>query len=338
MAALIDDLTTLLVSNSRRSINDNLNWVMLSNGAADPNDNVIFFGFEGKATVPSFVAKVPRLPSNGRILREEYDRLVEVWGLLGKDASLLVPEPLAFFDVGQQQVSVISFVRGDGLLFSSKKKLWHDPIQVLNLSKTVAGALRELHEKTAKEVADVVSIPTDFLENLELFKKIYTPTAEESLAFSELEQYFARHSVHYQTLLHGDFWHGNIIRSSQHGTLIFVDWQHSRWSSDVSADVYMFLMAGALSASRGSPEERASLTAKLLVNWQQEIFPAYLAAYGPTERYSLLPPRLGMQVCCIEKAVRSIRDFGYNQFDDLIWRNLLTELVNIPKDGFLDGS
>jgi hypothetical protein len=96
-------------------------------------------------------------------------------------------------------------------------------------------------------------------------------------------------------------------------------------------------MAGALATSHGSPEERAHSTVKVLMEWRQNILPAYLAAYGNVDRYSLLPARLGMLVCCVEKAVRSIRDFGYNQFDDLIWRNLLTELVNIPDDGFFDG-
>ena len=334
---LIDNLTTSLIANSRRPIKDDLNWVMLSNGAADLNDNVIFFGFEGKGVEPSFVAKVPRLPSNGWIIQAEYERLVNVWNLLGDSAYLHLPEPIALFDIGRQRVLVISYVRGEGLLFSSKKRLWHDPAQVMELSLTVAHSLREMHDKAEKELAENERVPSDFLQNLELFKQIYKPTEKESLTFVELASHFENRNGKYKTLVHGDFWHGNIIRGSLHNTLIFVDWQHSRWSQDVSTDVYLFLMAGALATSHGSPEERARSTVKVLMEWRQNILPAYLAAYGNVDRYSLLPARLGMLVCCVEKAVRSIRDFGYNQFDDLIWRNLLTELVNIPNDGFFDG-
>ncbi len=335
--SFIDSLTTSVLSTSRHPIKNDLNWLMLSNGAADLNDNIIFFGFEGNNIEPSFVAKVPRLPSNGWIVQTEYDRLVDMWRLLGEDAPLHLPEPVALFDVGEQRVLVISYIRGEGLLFSAKKKLWHDPERVLELSLDVARSLRELHDSAAVKLEDHEQVPSDFLQKLEIFKQIFAPAEKETQVLLELARRFENQAGNYRTLVHGDVWHGNIIRGSAHNTLIFVDWQYSRWSRDVNLDVYLFLLAGALTVSRGSPQERARSTIKVFMEWRQKIIPAYLTAYGAVDRFSLLPARYGMLVCCVEKAVRAVHDFGYNQFDGLIWRNLFSELVNIPDSGFFDG-
>lgn len=335
--SFIDSLTTSVLSNSRHLIKNDLNWLMLSNGAADLNDNVIFFGFEGNHAEPSFVAKVPRLPANGWIVQTEYARLVDMWRLLGEDALLHLPEPVALFDVGEQRVLVISYVRGEGLLFSAKKRMWHDPALVLELSLDVAHSLRELHNRAEVKLEDHELVPSDFLQKLEMFKQIFTPAEKETQVLSELAHRFENQVGNYKTLIHGDVWHGNIIRGSAQNTLIFVDWQYSRWSRDVNLDVYLFLLAGALTVSRGSAEERARSTTKVLMGWRQKIIPAYLNAYGAVDRFSLLSARYGMLVCCVEKAVRAVHDFGYNQFDGLIWRNLLTELINIPDGGFFDG-
>jgi hypothetical protein len=120
---------------------------------------------------------------------------------------------------------------------------------------------------------------------------------------------------------------------------MFIDWQYSHWSTDVSLDVYLFLMAGALaSVSQGSADEQARAAKDVLLKWRPQIIPAFLAAYGAADRFSLLPAKYGMLVCCVEKAVRTVLDFGYNQSDDATWRSLFSELINIPADsGFYDG-
>ena len=333
----INSLTSFVVTNSRRPITERLNWLLLSNGAADLNDNIIFFGFEGQRKEPSFVAKVPRLPANSWIVQTEYERLLEIWNLLGDDAPLYLPEPIALFDVGRQRVLVISYIQGDGLLFSAKKKLWHDPAQVMKLSLQVAPALRMLHDKAARKLEAGEQVPNDFLKKLEIFNEIFPLSEKEKKILAEMAEGFAKQTGTHKTLTHGDIWHGNIIRGQTQGSLIFVDWQFSRWSRDVNLDVYMFLLAGALTLSHGSPQERARLTAKALMDWRREIIPAYLNAYGRADQFSLLPARYGMLVCCVEKAVRAVHDFGYNQVDGLLWRNLLTELINLPDNGFYDG-
>jgi hypothetical protein len=45
----------------------------------------------------------------------------------------------------------------------------------------------------------------------------------------------------------------------------------------------------------------------------------------------LLPQKQGMLLCCMEKAVRSAREFGYSHPDDRLWRYLFAELQNWPE-------
>ena len=335
--SLVGDLTPLLLSHSRRPIHGKVDWLLLSNGAADLNDNVIFFGFEDNDALPSYVAKVPRLPGNGWIVRTEYERLVELWNRMGVEAADYVPEPLALFQAGQQQVLVISYVRGEGLLYSAKKRLWHDPKRVLALSREAALSLRTLHDRVSFSLDNREKASSDFSRKAEAFIKIYSPSDEELRALSELTGCYMAQTANFRTMIQGDFWHGNIIRDAAHGNLVFVDWQYARWSTDVSLDVYLFLLAGAVAVSQGSSDkERAQSAMNVLRQWRSEIIPAYLAVYGAAERFSLLPARYGMMLCCVEKAVRAVLDFGYNQSDDMIWRNLFTELAMTDR-GLFDG-
>ena len=335
--SLFENLTPLLLSNSSCSMPDNVNWLMLSNGAADLNDNVIFYGFEGKCAEPSFVAKVPRLPNNARVIKTEYECLTELFSRMGVDAVKYLPEPLAFFEAGKQSVLVISYVRGEGLLYSAKKKLWHDPERVLVLSQEVAISLRRLHDKISERLTDNEKISLDFHRKIESFVDIYKPVSYERNALLMLADRYSAQITNCKTMIQGDFWHGNIIRSSEFNSLVFIDWQYAHWSTDVSLDVYLFLLAGAVAISQGSDKERARSTIDTLRQWQSKVIPAYLAAYGEVKGFSLLPVKYGMMLCCVEKAVRPTLVFGCKQSDDLIWRNLFTELVNISDDGFLNG-
>jgi hypothetical protein len=62
------------------------------------------------------------------------------------------------------------------------------------------------------------------------------------------------------------------------------------------------------------------------------MIPEYLSAYGKPNHYGLLPPKQGMLLCCVEKAVRSALEFGYSHPDDALWRSLFTELMNWPDE------
>ena len=112
-----------------------------------------------------------------------------------------------------------------------------------------------------------------------------------------------------------------------------MDWQFAHWSGDVSMDLYLFILAAALSACpQGSQAERAHNAAQLLAIWRSQVIPAYLMAYGQPEGYLLLPPKLGMLAACVEKAVRPVLDFGYSHPDDRMWKSLYSEIVNWPDD------
>ena len=336
MQSLPHELTSLLVLHSHRPIQGNILWLMLSNGAADLNDNIIFFGFEDDRNEPSFVAKIPRLSKNRRIIQTEYECLMELWGRMGVDAANYVPEPLAMFQVDKQPVLVISYVSGEGLVYSAKSGLWHNPETVLKLSQVVAHSLRRMHDNVSTLVEDGEFFLSDFDRKVKAFIEIYSPTINEKKALSQLTDHYRLKSAKYKTLIQGDLWHGNIIRNGTGNNLMFIDWQYARWSTDVSLDVYMFLLAGAISISEGSDAERASFTMDILRKWRTTVIPAHLAAYGPVDRFTVLPVRYGMMLCCVEKAARAILDFGYHQSDDLIWRNLFSELANDSVNGLFD--
>jgi len=341
--AFVDTLMSYILSLRRQGrplFSPPIQWVILSNGDADFHDSIIFFGFEGTKSEPSLVVKVPRLPENGWALQVEYDRLVELWEHLGAEAVFRLPEPIAMVTLEKQPALVISYLPGESLLRSSKGKLWGNSEKVLALAVGAAQSLRDLNDRTATQLGDGERVPTDFQQKVEKFKKIYILTEHEDQILVSLVKHtesvaaMASHKV----LIQGDFWHGNMIRNAVYGNLMFVDWQYSLWSTDVSLDVYLFLLAGALAATpQGSVEERARETMEVLLQWRPKIIPAYLDAYGRPDRYTLLPARYGMLVCCVEKAVRSSLDCGYNQADAAIWRLLFAELINLPEgNGFYD--
>jgi hypothetical protein len=108
----------------------------------------------------------------------------------------------------------------------------------------------------------------------------------------------------------------------------------------VSEDVYLFILASALTAARQeSQTEPAGHAAEILLRWRSRVIPAYLEAYGQPSEYVLLPLKEGMLAACVEKAVRPALDFGYSHPDDIMWRRLFGELVKWPgKNWTLPGS
>jgi hypothetical protein len=175
----------------------------------------------------------------------------------------------------------------------------------------------------------------DFQPKARKFRELFELSAEEDRALSELVQRVndGLSKASHKLLIQGDFWHGNMIRDRARGSLMFVDWQFARWSADVSLDIYFFLLAGALGATRDAAvTERARLAYQLLCDWRADVIPAYLASYGAPEHYVLLPQKYGMLLCCVEKAVRSALEFGYSHPDDLMWRSLFRELLQWPDE------
>lgn len=339
MNAFVDGLTEAALSRAGRAWKQPLRWVLLSNGGADLNDNVIFLGFERGAREPSLAAKVPRLPSNGRLTRMEYERHLEIWNLLGADAARRLPEPLALVEIGGQAALLISWAPGEGLLHSPRRGLWRDSPRLLALAREAARSLREVHDRASKPLEAGERVPSDLPRKIQAFRELFSPNEDELRLLSELAQVCSSRAATRKTLIQGDFWHGNLIRGAAHGGLVFIDWQYARWDTDVSLDVYLFLLAGALAnVSAAAAEEKARRARELLERWRVRVIPAYLAAYGRPAQASLLPARYGMLLCCVEKATRAALDFGYNQSDAETWRRLFAELGRLPaQGGFFDG-
>ena len=338
MRAFLEDLSAFAssISDGGRSLfNAPFQWVCLANGDADFQDNVIFFGFDAGATDPVLVAKVPRVVKNSWMLKTEHDHLVDLWDCIGKTAVDYVPKSYGFTSIQDRSVLMISYVPGESLTRLTRKAFWADNRQVTALARQAAGTLRALNEMTARPVQQSVDISLTLQKNADGFRGLFELNKDEDRALSELVNAVNDKSraISHEVLIQGDFWHGNMIHDKKGGTLRFVDWQFARWSTDVSLDVYFFLLAGALAATGGGPGgERAKQAFRLLNTWRTDVIPEYLAAYGRPDRYLLLPQKYGMMVCCVEKAVRSALDFGYSHSDDLLWRSLFAELLHWPAE------
>ena len=338
LASFLDDLSSfvLMLSHGGKELfSSPLHWAALSNGDADFHDNVIFFGFDAKKADPVLVAKVPRQVENGWMLKVEYEHLVELWNCIGDQTASYVPKPYAMTIVQERPVLILSFVSGESLTRLSPKSFWRNSRKVVVLSKEAARSLRNLNRLTESPIESAELQGSRFSEKAERFKDLFQITGEEERALVSLVETVDRCTANasHKILIQGDFWHGNMIRDKKSKNLMFVDWQFARWSADVSMDVYFFLLAGALSATANEVvKQHAKNACGLLNEWRKEILPEYLFAYGVPEHYVLLPPKYGMMVCCVEKAVRSMLEFGYSHPDDLVWRYLFAELMNWPNE------
>lgn len=336
MNTFLDEMTAFVLSLTEREapvFSSPFHWVCLANGDADFHDNVIFFGFDAQRAEPVLVAKVPRLNENGWMLQAEYDHLVELWHCVGKQAENYVPKPYALTLLQTRPVLMISYVPGESLTRLSRKSFWGNRKHVSMLAREAALALRGLNSLTESALGPDQRPDYDFPKKADAFRDLFPLMPEEERALSILMKQSeetwqaARHKV----LIQGDFWHGNMIRNRERGTLMLVDWQFARWSADVSLDVYFFPLAGALFAVGAGPvEQRAKRAFALLMDWRADVLSEYLAAYGKPAHYGLLPQRAGMLMCCVEKAVRPAMEFGYRHPDDILWRSLFAELIHWP--------
>lgn len=331
----LSDFSSSLSKGEHKLFLSPLHWVTLANGDADFHDNVIFFGFDEREPDPVLVAKVPRLAQNGWMLKTEYDHLLELWNCMGAVAANYVPQPYALPTLQGRSVLILSYVPGESMTRLSRKSFWEDSRRVSSLSREAARTLRDLHRLTARPVRQEDGSYLNLQTKVDTFRKLFPLRVEEDQALSDLLKTIDETSktASRAVIIQGDFWHGNMIHDKKRGRLRFVDWQFAHWSTDVSLDVYFLLLAGALSATRGDAvEERAAQAFHLLTSWHSDVIPEYLSAYGQPDQYTLLPEKHGMLLCCLEKAIRPVLDFGYSHPDDLLWRHLFAELQKWPSE------
>jgi aminoglycoside phosphotransferase (APT) family kinase protein len=299
-----------------------IHWVLLSNGGADLHDSVILFCLVGGQRTPQFVVKVPRLKESQWALQAEYDSLKILWDLLGESAAFRLPRPVALVKFEDQPALIISHVSGENLLRASNRAFWMDGDNARALFVDAAASLREIFDASLTPLDVGEFAASDFSQKAAKFKELY-PLGPQQLQM--VEGLLARLAANaaeakHKVFIQGDFWHGNIIRGQEHGQLMFVDWQYARWTTDVSLDVFLFLLAAALAAAtNASPEKKAASAVDVLLTWKLDVIPAYLDVFRAASQYSMLPTRDGMLLCCIEKAVRAGMDFGHAQRDDVIW-------------------
>lgn len=331
MPDFVNNLTALLSSKldaNQYSLNS-VDWLLLSNGLTEFDENIIFFGFDKTSSTPSFVAKVPRLPKNIAVIQTEYERLLEICKIFGENAKFLIPQPIALSQIHNQPVLITTYVNGASLV---RLRITKDLPIFRSFSLKAAKTLRYVLDATMTKLLPGETVQSNFLQKAEKFKKMYPlqPTEIEAVdnLCDEITQ--TERNAAYRVLIHGDYWHGNIILEPKFGNYMLVDWQYSRWTHDASQDVYLFLLAGALATIPNSvaPQIRAQKAVRALLAWK-DIVQAYLSEFGRPDNYNIFPLRSGMLLCCIEKAVRASLELGFDREEDLVWFYFFRELLSL---------
>ena len=302
-----------------------LEWLLFANGSPSPHNNLFFFGFSSGQDTPIYVAKRCRSSIHNRTIRNEYERLRDLWRVFGTDAIKLAPEPLALAEQGKDLTLMMSFCDGKTLL-SRLFSPWKENEQMLQLWRQAAVLLRTVHRQTAVSPPPASS-QFNFALMVDTFIELFSPTATETKELASLIESVAQSQTNTAVLLHGDFWPGNIIIRSDNAALMLIDWQFSRWSCDASLDLYLFPLVCAIQATPNSPPATQSVAAAdMLMAWQANLLPSYLQTYGTAAGCGLLSLRAGLLAVCVEMAVRPSFTFGIQQEDSLLWRALFTEL------------
>ena len=310
-----------------------LKWLTMSSGDTSFHDNVLLFCFLEKKPEPSLVVKACRLPENGWMLKKEFNHLKTLRGLLKAEAVNFVPRPIAFMTIGNQPLLIMEYLQGDDFQNLNRKNYWHCQSNVKNLLCNAAVTIRRLHNLTAQIIIPGEIIDSDFPNKSKIFLQMFDPDQQEVKIVKELVQYvnYRNYNAKAKFMLQGDYWHGNLIGSRDNNRYSIVDWQFARWTTDASFDIYLFPMGAAIKASSGNNvTERAAHVVQILHVWFKDIFPTYIASYGAMVKDRILPIDEGMLLSCIEKAARSISDFGHRHKDDNLWIAIFRELVKNP--------
>lgn len=332
MLEFTQQLNSLLSNFSYRGkrLSDSMDWVLLSNGLTEFDENIIFLGIDKNTSIPSLVAKVPRLPKNIAVVQTEYERLTEIWNMLGDEkAQHLISKPITLSVVQNQPVLVTSYVNGKTLV---RLRITKESHHFIEYSIKAAKTLRNFLDVTVTRLEAKEIIKSNFLHKVEKFKKMYPLQDIEIKAVDDLQKEIesAERQASHRILIHGDYWHGNIILEPEYNNYMLVDWQYSCWTNDASQDVYLFLLAGALATIPNieSPQIRAEKATQVLLNWKK-IIKAYLSEFGTPRNYNLLSLRSGMLMCCIDKGVRASLELGFDREEDLVWFYTFRELLTL---------
>lgn len=329
MKSFIDNLT-FSISNylpkGKEHFSDIKSWVMFCNGLTDFEETMIFFGIKNNNSYPSLVAKVPRMLNSVWDAKAEYNHLIEYWNCLADNAYLHFPEPIALLSINGHPAMITSFVEGESLVYN---RIINDPKSFSIFSIAVAKLLHKLINYTISPLVEGEVVISDFDNKATKFKTMYILSPSELLVLEDLliEVQSSAKSATHKILVHGDFWHGNIIRNKRFDSLMLIDFQYSHWSNNASLDVYLFLLAGALNNVNDlDPAKRAQKASELLFSWKSNIIPSYLSVFELHETYTLFSLRSGLLFCCIEKAVRASIELGYERDLDLVWRYMFYEI------------
>lgn len=295
--------------------------------------NILLLCFDKKDSEPCLVAKVCRLPVNNWALEREFDNLSLMWKYLGSLAPLHLQKCMPLQGRDKQQAFITNYISGNSLLSLEKYMLTHQRRNTFHkISCDASKVLSLCHHSTCVPLEGNEKPDSAYFKKIELFRSLYPLQKTEEVVLETLNTIIEQQIdvATRKVFLHADFWHGNILLNPA-GDLVVIDWQVSRWATDVSLDVYLFMLAALLKGTSYFPEKsRLDKIASTLKQWRVELIPNYLKTYSLPDGCTLLPESYGMILCCIEMAIRPIAVWG-RQEGDAVWYLLFRQLIKTIK-------
>jgi hypothetical protein len=238
--ALLDRWNALTASN--------VNSVVLG-FSKDPNAKVTVLLFWPGSEAPWAVAKLPTTPVARSAIERESTFLTEIHQQFSGDVLRTIPRRLTAFEAGMPPGAMVAQAFGGtslSLLYSRRRHLQSS----LAVGRDIAwagGWLRDLETATVQSVGPV-GLGDEILDSLLDRNRRDAVTTRVSNALAPFAKLF-RTFQGPKTVVHGDFWLGNILVGDA-GVTAVIDWESAQICGEPLRDVARFALAYALYLDR----------------------------------------------------------------------------------------
>jgi hypothetical protein len=192
---------------------------------ADTGNRVVMLPFEGDASQPTCVMKIPKVPQVNDRTRNEHNSLMRVRTILSEDLRTDLPEPIALIEDGRIAVGVESYLPGASL--RQRTTAWWRPERrkVENLASAADWLARFHAAATLEHVPWQTAADLWVHRSVESFRNRFGTTGPEKQLFDMAEDYArvqcpGRAPVVWQ---HRDFNIWNVVAEGQR--LRVLDWE-----------------------------------------------------------------------------------------------------------------
>ena len=219
---------------------------LLSGEKAIKNKTALVFA--GNNPLPLLIIKIARSEYGAHFLETEFNALTHAFSAFkNKPGKINIPQPILFDYFGNDKALIETVVPGESLEATwgrLHEKAWQ--VAFNKELKTITGILIELKKNLSVKNKDIHL--TDFAQkSWEHFCSAYTPTTHEKETFNRIvtSSLCKRQQKLPAVWLHGDFWIGNILQTSN-DRLGLIDWEQTRDAGLPFWDLFFFITTATL--------------------------------------------------------------------------------------------